>query len=95
MLASTNDAGGTVYQLQVDYSRRPRGGDGWLKLLCFDPDAGTLHVKTYSPTRDETQQVDPDLPEGNELCSYRGRGDGFADGHADFVLPLSLERLVE
>ncbi len=26
------------------------GGEGWLRLMTFDTDAGTIHFQTYSPT---------------------------------------------
>jgi hypothetical protein len=30
---------------------RPSGGDGWLRLLEFQPDGRTIEVHDYSPTR--------------------------------------------
>ena len=35
-----------------DYQNRPNGGDGWLRLLTFDPAADRIAVQTYSPTLD-------------------------------------------
>lgn len=50
---STNDAGNKVCELLVDYQRRPNGGDGWLRLLRFDPQRKAIDVRTYSPTLDK------------------------------------------
>jgi len=58
---SENDAGLPVFEIMTDFqSFHPQGGDGWLKTLTYDLDAGTIHVRTYSPTLDE----------------YRANGDG-------------------
>jgi len=50
LLKPTNDAGGTVYEMLADYQTRPRGGDGWLRVLRFVPEANRIDVETYSPT---------------------------------------------
>jgi hypothetical protein len=42
--------GHTIYSLRSDYSTRPNGGNGWLRLLTFSPDTNTINVTTYSPT---------------------------------------------
>jgi autotransporter-associated beta strand protein len=47
---STNLAGNKVIEIQADFQELPNGGDGWLQKLIFDPDAGQIRVKTYSPT---------------------------------------------
>jgi len=51
-LASTNDAGGVVHQMLSNYQMRPLGGEGYLRLLEFQPDGKTVRVKTYSPVFD-------------------------------------------
>jgi hypothetical protein len=38
-----------VYELLVDPQNMAAGGNGWIRLLEFDPDGTTVHVKTYSP----------------------------------------------
>lgn len=68
---STNDAGLAVYEMVANYQDYDRGGDGWLRLLRFEPgggsgDADRLAVETYSPTRgeyatDESSQFGFDL----------------------------------
>jgi hypothetical protein len=51
MLTSTTPAGHDVAQMLVNYQMRPRGGDGWLRLLEFTDDGKTVEVYDYSPTR--------------------------------------------
>ena len=43
------DHGNAVCQMVANYQIRPNGGEGYLRLLQFDPAAGTLSVSTYSP----------------------------------------------
>jgi hypothetical protein len=42
-------AGNRVYELLVDPQNMANGGNGWIRLLEFDADGVTLHVKTFSP----------------------------------------------
>ena len=42
--------GHTVHTLLSNYQSRPKGGDGWLRLLEFRPHESVIHVRTYSPT---------------------------------------------
>jgi len=59
--SSDNEAGLEVAEILTDFQAfHPMGGDGWLKLLTYDLDAGTIEVRTYSPTLD----------------AYRANGDG-------------------
>lgn len=51
---STNDAGGKVFEMLTDYQGLPHGGDGWLRTLKFVPGENKIHVKTYSPVLDKT-----------------------------------------
>ena len=49
-----NDAGRDVHQMLFDAQSmgggyEGNGGDGWLRLLEFDPDGVTVRVKTFSP----------------------------------------------
>ena len=57
---SLNEAGSEVYEMLADYQLYDNGGDGWLRLVEFQPgegEAGTdrIQVRTYSPTRGEFQ----------------------------------------
>lgn len=51
---SINDAGGQVIEMLADYQGLPNGGDGWLRSLRFEPAENKIHVTTYSPLLDET-----------------------------------------
>ncbi len=46
---SANDHGCKVYEMLTDYQGFPRGGDGWLRTLRFDPANNKIHVEVYSP----------------------------------------------
>lgn len=47
---STDDAGLPVFEMLSDYQARTNGGDGWMRLLEFHPEANRVDVKTWSPT---------------------------------------------
>lgn len=47
--SDANACGRSVHQLRSDYQGRPNGGDGWLRILEFQPAAGLVTVRTYSP----------------------------------------------
>jgi predicted phosphodiesterase len=52
-------AGRPVSQLLVNFQMKPRGGDGWLRLLEFRSDGRTVQTYDYSPTlnrRNESAQ---------------------------------------
>lgn len=92
LLVSTNDEGNPVYQMQVDYSRRPNGGDGWMKLLTFDPDTGEITVQTYSPTLDEFAEFEPDANHPlNLLDEYTGGDDTIGDGDASYTITIDFD----
>ena len=50
---SMNAAGLPVFEMLADYQARPRGGDGWLRLIKFNHDANQIEITTYSPTLDQ------------------------------------------
>jgi 3',5'-cyclic AMP phosphodiesterase CpdA len=52
-LTSATAGGRNVHQLLVNFQMRPKGGDGWLRLLEFRPDRSSLQVYDYSPTRNQ------------------------------------------
>ncbi|SFJ55998.1 metallophosphoesterase [Planctomicrobium piriforme] len=54
-LTSTTPGGRNVHQMLVNFQMRPKGGDGWLRLLEFRPD-NTLQVSDYSPTRKQRNE---------------------------------------
>ncbi|WP_437186893.1 metallophosphoesterase [Planctomicrobium sp. SH668] len=43
-----------VTQMLVNFQMKPNGGDGWLRLLNFEPDGKTINVYDYSPVLDLT-----------------------------------------
>ena len=74
-LMTTADDGDPVYQLLVDPQGRQNGGDGWIRLLEFQPDGKTVIVKTYSPyfgqwsyATDEYYSIALPVPEPSTVC---------------------------
>ena len=43
------DSGHTIYALRSDYQSRTNGGNGWMRLMEFQPEANQIQVYTYSP----------------------------------------------
>lgn len=43
----------SVHVVLQDYQNEPHGGDGWLRVFTFLPDANRVDVQTYSPTLNE------------------------------------------
>lgn len=48
-LTTQTPGGRDVHQMLVNYQMRPRGGDGWLRLIEFLADGRTMKVYDYSP----------------------------------------------
>jgi hypothetical protein len=48
-LSSTNNFGGVVHQMLVNYQMKALGGEAFLRLVEFHPDGKTVQVKAYSP----------------------------------------------
>jgi len=57
-LASKATAGHTVHQMLQNYQTQHEGGEGYLRLLEFQPDGKTVQAKTYSPSVDK-YKTDP------------------------------------
>lgn len=73
---SVNDAGNKVLEVLVDYQRRPDGGQGFLCLIRFVPDARSIEFRTYSPVlkrfeEDESSQFS--LPWELPDCCWKQR----------------------
>ncbi len=49
---STNAAGLPVYEMQANYQALSNGGDGYMRLIRFDPANNRITVSTYSPALD-------------------------------------------
>ena len=52
MLVTPTPGGRKVHQMLVNFQMKPRGGDGWLRLLEFRPDEKTVQIYDYSPARE-------------------------------------------
>jgi hypothetical protein len=48
-LSTTNNFGGVVHQMLVNYQMKAMGGEAFLRLVEFLPDGKTVQVKAYSP----------------------------------------------
>ncbi|AHF92230.1 metallophosphoesterase [Opitutaceae bacterium TAV5] len=78
-----NDAGQPVHQMLSNYQMRTLGGEGYLRLIQFQPDGRTVKVQSYSPVYDgfllaDTQDFSFDLP----LGATDSNGDGIFDYYA-------------
>ena len=52
-VTTATPAGRDVPQVLVNFQMKPKGGDGWLRLLEFKADGKSVEVYDYSPTRNE------------------------------------------
>ncbi len=68
-----NSCGEPVHQLESDYQSRANGGDGWLRIMTFEPAQNEIEVSTYSPTKDQFEN-DPD---SRLTLSYDMQGNPF------------------
>lgn len=50
-ITTATPGGRNVPQVLVNFQMRPKGGDGWLRLLEFTADGKTVEAYDYSPTR--------------------------------------------
>lgn len=57
--------GRVVHQMLFNAQWAPRGGEGWIRLLEFQPDGKTVHVKTLSPYLMRTSE-DPSAAQKTE-----------------------------
>jgi hypothetical protein len=55
-VSSATPGGRAVPQVLVNFQMRPKGGDGWLRLLEFKSDGRTVEVYDYSPTRGQRNE---------------------------------------
>ncbi len=55
-LSSATPGGRDVHQMLVNFQMRPAGGDGWLRLMEFQPDGRTVEICDYSPTRQQRNE---------------------------------------
>lgn len=57
-LTSQTPGGRDVHQVLVNFQMKPKGGDGWLRLLEFKSDGQTVQSYDYSPTLDKRNESD-------------------------------------
>lgn len=69
---SRNDAGLDVFELLADYQMLDNGGNGFLRVLSFDPAAGRIRERTWSPSL------------GRNLSESDAEGEGAFTLHLDF-----------
>jgi predicted phosphodiesterase len=55
-IVTPTSAGRDVHQVLVNFQMKPKGGDGWLRLLEFKSDGKTVQTYDYSPTRNERNE---------------------------------------
>jgi len=55
-IATSTPGGRDVHQILVNFQMKPKGGDGWLRLLTFSADGRTVQVYDYSPTRNQRNE---------------------------------------
>jgi hypothetical protein len=81
-----NDAGRPVHQMLSNYQFRQLGGEGYLRLIEFQPDGKTVHVRSYSPVlHDFLLEPDQDFRFQLDLGAPDRDGDGVLDYHdADY-----------
>ncbi|MEC0204435.1 S-layer homology domain-containing protein [Paenibacillus lautus] len=60
-----------VIEMLADYQGGPNGGNGYLRLLKFDPTSGTLDVDTYSPYLDDYNFFDDAIEDFAEPFAFR------------------------
>ena len=77
----TNALGNAVHQMLVNYQMRDLGGEGYLRLLEFQPDGRTVVATSYSPV------FGTSLPDADQKFSFKmdlGQEDLDADGILDY-----------
>ena len=55
-LSTATPGGRDVHQILVNFQMKPKGGDGWLRLLEFHADGKTVQTYDYSPTRNQCNE---------------------------------------
>jgi Predicted phosphohydrolases len=55
-LTSQSPQGNSVHQMLVNFQMRPRGGDGFLRILEFNPLKNTISACDYSPVRGQRNE---------------------------------------
>lgn len=70
----------TVTSMLFDYQGLEQGGLGYLRLLHFDNESGTMQVRTYSPSLDDFDAEEPSLADASgDLSAYQDFTVSYAD----------------
>ena len=77
-----------VIEMLADYQGGPNGGNGYLRLLKFDPSSGTLDVDTYSPYLDDYNFFDDAIEDFTEPFAFRD----IQNGWQPIILRLTCTR---
>ncbi|WP_068776833.1 metallophosphoesterase [Paenibacillus sp. FJAT-26967] len=56
----------TVYQILNDYQGHEEGGLGYMKLLHFDTESGSVYLNTYSPYKNDYNYYEPEQYPGKD-----------------------------
>ena len=90
---SENDWGLPVVEVLTDYQDGVNGGDGWLRIVEFDFDAGTIDFSTYSPTLDRERTIVDDFMETLYIVNLRKDELVAAAGLSSFQAAMLLGQL--
>jgi len=98
--------GHPIHTVLSDFQSRPNGGNGWLRIMTFDPQADTFHIETYSPVFNRfinklndgtpSSHADNVAPTENEitLAYDMDAGAPFVAAGADMDVPAGLQACV-
>lgn len=65
-----NGEGRITHQMLFNAQWAPRGGNGWLRLLEFQPDGKTVQVRTFSPYLARTAKDPAEAQRRNQGCEF-------------------------
>lgn len=82
---TTTVNGRLVHEMMADYQGRANGGDGWLRILRFEPDEDKVYVRTYSTWHDAYEadsgsQFTLDFPMSSSAFTAIGTNTSVASG---------------
>lgn len=82
---TTTVNGRLVHEMLADYQDRANGGDGWLRILRFEPDEDKVYVRTYSTWHDAYEadsgsQFTLDFPMSSSAFTAIGTNSGVVSG---------------
>lgn len=90
---SENDKGLPLIEALTDYQDGPNGGNGWLRILEFDLDGGTIAFSTYSPTLGRERTIIDDFMDTLLIINMYKDSLAEAVGLTEFQKQLILAQL--